>query len=84
MNMEQYIYIEQSTKEQQSTDVMGTELTHTKIYGHGAIDVLKQADVNAKFEQGDLKIILSKTSVLVIVAEGNKLRFYIESLVPVL
>lgn len=58
-------------------------LTHTKIYGHGAIDVLKQAEIKAAYVDGSLNIQLDANRFLVVVAEGDKLRFYIESQEPV-
>lgn len=58
---------------------MTDTLTHIKIYGHGAADVLKQHEIKAAFIEGALNIILDKDKNLVIVAEGDKLRFYLES-----
>lgn len=59
--------------------IMPLNLTHTKIYGHGAADVLKQNEINATIVDGSLNILLNKYQNLVIVAEGSKLRFYLES-----
>lgn len=62
--------------------VMPLTITHTKIYGRGAADVLKQNEINAKFIDGNLNIILSKTQNLVIVSVGDETKFYLESIVP--
>lgn len=67
----------------EEVDIMEQQITHTKIYGHGAADVLKQAEVNAKFLGDALGIAVGKDQILVIKAEGNKLRFAIESREPI-
>lgn len=63
---------------------MFTTITHTKIYGSkAAADVLKQSEINAAVsKEGSLGIKLAGDRVLVIVAEGDRLRFHIESVEP--
>lgn len=63
--------------------IMKQNITHTRIYGHGAADVLKQAEINAKFLGDALGIAIGKDQVLIIRAEDSKLRFIIESREPI-
>lgn len=64
--------------------IMSEQLTHTKIYGHGAVDVLKQAEIKAALIDGALNIVIGKDQVLVVTATNDgKLRFDIVSKEPI-
>lgn len=65
-----------------TTEIM-EQITHTKVYSYGAVDILKQYEIQAKIIDGALGIKLDATKVLVVVAEGDKLRFHIESIEPI-
>ena len=62
---------------------MEQNITHTKIYGHGAADVLKQAEIKAAYIDNALNIVIGKDQVLVIEAVGGILRFHIVSREPI-
>lgn len=56
--------------------IMSEQLIHTRIYGHGAVDVLKQAEIKAAFIDSKLNIVVGRDQILVVTATGEgKLRF---------
>lgn len=59
--------------------IMPNILNIVKIYGHGAADVLRQAEIKAKFTGEGLSIATSKDQVLVITVENGKLKFYLKT-----
>lgn len=57
----------------QQLSIMEQAITHTRIYGHGAADVLKQAEIKAKvIDSGSMSILLSATQELIIVAAKSE------------
>lgn len=64
--------------------IMENQLTHTRIYGQGAADVLRQAEIKAEYIDNALNVVIGKNQVLVITAVGNgKLRFELISKEPI-
>jgi len=68
----------------QELTIMSEQLIHTKIYGHGATDILKQAEIRAAYVNNALSVAISKNQMLVVTAdkEGN-LRFELVSKKPI-
>lgn len=59
------------------------QITHTRIYGHGAADILKQAEINAKvIDAGSMSILTASNQELIITAVGGVLRFHLVSKQP--